>query len=553
MSKHFDLKNCMPACEAFGCGALTMGVIARDHVRVKSYLERYPSWVTEENVFGQGPFEVAVYENTLPQFPSLLESTYIPGIIRRESSSGTSQLYTALSLTGEHCRVKFSMSDECTHCCCSDSFRMVLEAGAVLSQYELGQPLKLSGSARSWRVFLSHLKPQRQKLKDVVNGSDIWTLQQRLRVLPQGAVLDLQAGTIFRTLKQHKVQVPIDPILSKCWDTKLDEYPTVHFLLPHKVQIAEMAFQLGFEDVDYNIQCGTRLPPLLIPNEPEYTKWLIERGAKLKRLIWPSADDQSPPPRGIFSAHYVMYNLPLPYDGGGPWCPDPTTVSILRWIMPLDARDSCDCACSIEGCTPLLYKFKDNHLDIGSSKTRTTILSIIPQGLSVSLMKTLYLDTMRFACFTALGLTHTCCNARAIITEGAPYFVKDQGDVEEIQEEEGDLIELLSELVHEFWDRISQMDGHNEQLRSCWEDYWTDRVARALQALEGSRMTEEEKQGAESVGVVWESGRMYRSECECKGENSQHPNETGARAAGPHDNGTLEYCEHELDLIAEEL
>ncbi|KAK8093330.1 hypothetical protein PG997_000015 [Apiospora hydei] len=271
--------------------------------------------------------------------------------------------------------------------------------------------------------------------------------------------------------------------------------PVVYECMPENAQLAEMGFQMGFRDTDYDIRFGD--PPLLHVRNPVYIDWLLQKGADLGRWIWPLGNDQ-PTTHGLCSAPYVMYHISAPNfrEKLGPEEAHSLT-SILSRAVPIRVADICSCECAVGGCTPFVYMLKRWFKNWVMSPREIADMPLfeMAEGLTTDAVKSLYLDAVRFACFYILGLTHTYCNPFYIVDSVIPYEERDHGEVEEIQQEECLLINLLGEMVDEFTDRTARCVSGDplQPLQDCWNDYWRDYVPEVLRTLKNGRMTEEER------------------------------------------------------------
>ncbi|KAK7919985.1 hypothetical protein PG985_008007 [Apiospora marii] len=377
---------------------------------------------------------------------------------------------------------------------------MLLGIGAVLSYTDLEFFKIETASARGRRTFFSHLKKQREQLRKIALRHQ-WATRKCLGLMQETSVLDLHASTIRKVLLDNGIEVPVDLVLTA------NDTIHVYDLISKNAQIAEMLFQMGFRDIDFDIPYGE--PPLTKSPEPDYIYWLIERGADLKRRIRPVVNDQYKT-SGIFSAHFVMFNLGHNMKKGH----TQTMVSTIARILPISLTDHCSCQCSTDGCTPFIYMLKGYYGD-ASEPCGIADMDFInmSNGLPIGIIKSLYLSVARFACFESLDLTHTCCDALRIVWYGWSYVVKVPDEGVEIQQEESALLSLLDEMVDELAGRIDQITGDPAQLQACWENYWEDYVYAVLNELDKDQMTEEERHGAETIGVVWESEAEDETVC----------------------------------------
>lgn len=498
---------------------------------------------------------MAVFNNELPLFLFLLEAAKAVNILHRPDKAGDSLLFSALELTGYNCRNSLDFR-ECTDCSCSDSLAILLGASWVFAfglddsrASDSFGPFRNAKdqfpSAMGWKVFFNHLKVQRAQLGKIADRNKWAVPEEALEPLQNAQVLDLHAMKIYKSLQNNHVGVPVDIFLT--YQSRLDEakYPTVYHFIPENAQVAEMALRMGFHDIDHDIKHGR--PPLACAyayctNGLHYIYWLIQRGANLQRRISPLREgDDRLKTHGIFSAHCVMYRLGQSCFGIQLTSEHANVFTLIATrILPLCLTDSCFCACSVEGCTPFVYMFKGWFdfwpLTEPEKFARLDFTSIF-QGLSTATIDSLYLTAARVACFRTLGLTHTCCNASAIVEHGWPHKDKDHDDVEEIRQEESTLLKVLEEMVEEFANRTANLTGDLARLHDCWEEYWIDYVPIVLQRMSYGRMTEEERRDAEMIGVVW------KTETEDDRASGRKREEDAAEAA-------IRHCFRELDLVA---
>ncbi|KAK8084397.1 hypothetical protein PG997_005668 [Apiospora hydei] len=542
---HKDLARSPSLAEACGCGPLSRAILAKDAHLVQLLLGRFPASIEEVDSFGLTPLHFAASLNLLPCLPSLLSAAKAADIIQREDGNGQTALYTALIMARKYCRTADSAS-ECTQCSCCDSLMMLLEAGALVcfSDLEMVSWAKPRLSLRAWRHFIGQLKDQREYLKTLALRST-WAVEDYLGILHSDQVIDLHASAVYKRLRSHGIEVPADSVAIDY--TKSYNF-TIFNYIPHRnLTLCDLAFQLGFQDVDFDVEYG--LPPLCLglDFQAPYINWLIERGADLKRQIWFSGNEAQA--SGLLSAHYLLCNIgshDLQVRGTCIWT-TPSYRSDLRSILNRAlslsvAPDHCWCACSTDGCTPFLYMLKawasrQNQIRRPEEFADLLFLGFLYE-LSAENWRLFYLAALRFLGFVILGLTHTCCDAQDIVYYRHFYQTKDRDEVEEIQQEESGLIKVLDDMVGEFEDMTADISGDSEHFQAFWEDYWTNRVPEIVQELEDSQMTEAERQDAEMIGVVWESGND---------ESSEDPEDT---TGNPYHYRDIDYWYYELDSIA---
>ncbi|KAL2787493.1 hypothetical protein BJX66DRAFT_283056 [Aspergillus keveii] len=150
---------------------------------------------------------------------------------------------------------------------------------------------------------------------------------------------------------------------------------------------------------------------------------------------------------------------------------------LLKHILTPSYQDSCSCACSAAGCTPLnvaLCCFL-NH-DPGQHED---ILPAILNAFITEMQGTTGCgdEVIRLLTFADLSLTHTCCH---MYKDGDGYVkveLFEEGEAAEIQDEERFLIEDFEALVDELQSEYKTMDT------SLWQfiqTRWCERVREYL-------------------------------------------------------------------------
>jgi hypothetical protein len=175
----------------------------------------------------------------------------------------------------------------------------------------------------------------------------------------------------------------------------------------------------------------------------------------------------------------------------------------------------------------------------GYAQVRDSDVDILVSHYSrcgVELTSLTYTAAIRYATFGALGLVHTCCNAYYVTHYGDNLVKRD--DVDIINEEQAPLLDTLEALVEEFEERAiefmkTDLSG-NCLFRQFWVVYWKVRMNEELEKLEGNKLTDAERLGAEAIGVRW--------------AHSQWEADTG----NPYSEEDPEYWFYELDKICPE-
>ena len=132
-------------------------------------------------------------------------------------------------------------------------------------------------------------------------------------------------------------------------------------------------------------------------------------------------------------------------------------------------------------------------------------------GLQMSLKN--HIDAIRWGTFEALGIQHTCCSPGT--ARRVPIY--DTDDIREIEEEQAALLDILEDLVEDFQDRVTRIFEQDDTyvigyINQFWTGYWRDRITEVLSKLDGNDLSDEEKRGAEGIGVKWNAQSMSPEE-----------------------------------------
>jgi len=179
---------------------------------------------------------------------------------------------------------------------------------------------------------------------------------------------------------------------------------------------------------------------------------------------------------------------------------------LLRLICNSDGPDNCRCACSTQCCIPFIFLLKGvlniwpncSHSAIylrGIRKDSTELYNVFPQEILEK--PGIFLTTLRYITFLALGIRHTCCHSSCSLRM-RNFEEFDEEDFEEFREEDSLLVELLEELMEEF---ETECEFPDADFIDFLEGYWKDRMEGVLMEMEESKMTDEQKRKLEDIGV----------------------------------------------------
>ncbi|KAK4163435.1 hypothetical protein QBC43DRAFT_319578 [Cladorrhinum sp. PSN259] len=548
------LNSSAKTAEAQGCGPLSLAILANDLVQTQYYLEDHPGMLSERTIFSQTPLHLACDK---PGVLRLLLDHADSELLNHVDSKGGSALQWAFAVSGADCKNQRSET-MCSRCACAEPTLLLLNAGSVLSldfYASLGQLLHLA-SHRCRKKFIQHLRKQREDLKALalvhLSASEIHDFG-----LDCEHVLDSAIPQVVSILKRRGVSIPatLIPENNRCPDLSL-VYPVYRLLT--KPSHADLFFQAGFCDMDrcLAVNVGARL-------ELVYMQWLDSHTTGF--LDEPFVSSALTASR-VFNSHVVFWLLgrlacfELRHESNAHEIKGSFSFSKRicwldkDWVKKVHVQDtafsgnladSCRCNCSIDGCVPFTYLLK--WIDSGWV-TREDIDSLAGTfryyltNLGVELEAVHHHAALRYMTYTALGIPHTCCNARKIIFGyEEPYHSTDE--IDEIQEEHADPLALMEELLEEFEKQVDAIFARDEKdktqdLVDFWKSTWVQRMKTILDQLEGDELTEEERLGAESIGVIFEA------EIPTAKPMASRPPEN------PYDRHTWDHWYWELDQIA---
>ena len=131
----------------------------------------------------------------------------------------------------------------------------------------------------------------------------------------------------------------------------------------------------------------------------------------------------------------------------------------------LATPDTCQCACSIRGCTPITLLLS---IDIEPWREKAETLKLWCQtiNLSPAASRACFAEFARMETFNRLGITHVCCR-----TEHPLFYCSDQTSQERAEETQGRESELIEQL--ESWMKIFECEslrfkGSDIKLLSRW-------------------------------------------------------------------------------------
>ncbi|KAK4224141.1 hypothetical protein QBC38DRAFT_25931 [Podospora fimiseda] len=531
------LKSSPKVAEAEGCGDLSLAILANDSVKVQKYLERHPEMLNERTLMGQSPLHLACDKPSILRL--LLKHTTDPELLNHVDSEGRSAFEWAFAVSGKFCVNQ--TRNMCSRCRCAEATLLFLRAGSIFGHNFL-RKLQLFlnfASQRCKKRFIQHLKKRREELKDLAILHLLPSEVHDLR-LQSGGVLDAAVPQVVSLLQRRGVIIP--PALSlpePCHGNSPAAYPIYQNL--QEVDDAELFFRAGFHDMDVFL---LEWPGFSISYLPDpvllYMQWLDNHrvGFLCEPLKLLNSIQLN-----TFNAHAICCgigrrlntwfgdNLEKPKDD---WVTKLNTTALSR-----NLADQCECKCSIEGCLPFLYLLKGMEEPFMAPDCLADMFICYLGHLGAGVDVNHHYAALRYNTYTVLGLPHICCDLeKGLNNLREPRYSPEE--VEEIYSEHAACLGLFEDLLEEFEEQINRIfaipaEDRLPILVHFWRCPWVRRIEEVLGQLEGDALTEQEKLGAERVGVIWDSERSMD-------EPEPSPN-------NPHDPDTWEYWFYELNQI----
>ncbi|KAH6618157.1 hypothetical protein B0J18DRAFT_272944 [Chaetomium sp. MPI-SDFR-AT-0129] len=505
----------------YGCGPLSLAVLAGDVARTESILQRHPAAINERNHFGHNPFHLAIAN---PACLHILTRVADRRALNEVDHNGVLPLEAAVWWSNQSCKLKpldpeerenspYYRGKKCHRCHCAHSLVILLNADCGIPTNDrwlmFFQELLNHCSARGRLRFVRAIKNRRQRLKQLALRNLPATDADRL-ALRRDTVLDVHAREVVRLLEDRGVYIPAALSIAHpvaAWEGKGDSCHI--YSLISSANDAQLFFQCGFLDTNiWAMMAPNRPPNWTVPNLP-YIRWLHSHGADPAFRIQSFEGG-----RALTSTHFIFWTIGKAIYGSRP----ESNFQSLEWAQQLqfpDIADNCQCRCAAEGCTSLIYLLKGLSFPyrVGRSGVRTSdffldnMASMTDELLRISSGRFEHRHLMaflRFATHGMLDLPHTCCDPLDQYCCLPRRCSAEEAD--EIYQEHMHEFRLLEELLvgfeEDFKTILSSPQGRDGIVRYI-RTTWVERVKEALTCLDDDKLSEEERKGAEDIGVVW--------------------------------------------------
>ncbi|KAH0427776.1 hypothetical protein CcaCcLH18_09482 [Colletotrichum camelliae] len=346
-------------------------------------------------------------------------------------------------------------------------------------------------------------------------------------------VLDEAAGAVQTALQERSIFIPLS---LRVYDADSESWQDWNFKSLHSYLsdrgTAAYVWELGFRDLGVDLATGFyELWDFILDDDTtqndwrrskiiSHVYWLLERGADLgKPLPCPipaHINQTSWTAAHLLSAYLARYNNSERGEIGnhlqGEIAQATTSISIL---------DDCRCACTSNGCSPLLIllngmvvwrrqwweKWRRQWLEKPSPTLDDYVydfqwfcefwaISVESRPWDNSSKPTqVFRLILRYMTFTALGLRHSCCRL-AQFEATRDWDIKDMDEImEEQQEEILRLEDVLKDLEQDYME-ISD-------LGTFVDVYWGPKVRLVMDELNARKLDEDDLKAAQEAGIEW--------------------------------------------------
>lgn len=368
-----------------------------------------------------------------------------------------------------------------------NSSRALLVAGHPLSPSDICTAENLNAGQKMMALLITELSNRRKRLFNIARANLSQAALAEIGLMnydtASASIPDITASKIKITL--HARGIKIDPSI----ESSVSPQSVYHHPF-RKIEILDLLFASGFKDIDSRDPSGKTPLMIMISSSGIYEcsnrrrQWLISHGAD-PTLSLPgrsggggtvlhflgtyfasflaleithtaiSIIDQFQPrprPRPPKSGHQRQLEV-----GEEEQVDEEDPLFDLRYVLKSSVRDTCICACSLDGCTPLLTALR-HFLSYSPRFYMKDGINRFGDSMNFLISRTERNEEVDFAIirlmtFDALDLTHTCCRKSDDYMDHRIVYM-DMEEVEEIRDEESGLLNgfenLLADLVLEF-------------------------------------------------------------------------------------------------------
>ncbi|KAF5558892.1 hypothetical protein FPHYL_7233 [Fusarium phyllophilum] len=503
--------------ESLEFGPLSQAILKQDRNGVQQLLQRYPSCINEINYCGQSPTHLAIETQNMDIIGIILQYANTEALNVMDNM-GRYSIALAITAIGKHTG---RVQERC------GGFEVLeillkLETAIFPSSLQLSfMPSRNHGGncTQGHKILIKGLAQRREELKALAYQKLSPSERQDLKI-HQSKILDKNAARVQQHLEAQGYEIPT---YLKVYEANA-ESPNFQISIYSYIcsgEVAEYARQLGFhyssiELADYISTLATRMGTadcrayIYTPFSCSYFCWMIGQGinvsSKIQSKRIPVLETE------LTIAHYFMASHGMMIRGERGFAVDcPLSLEAFKIVFSDVIIDGCRCWCSPMGCTPLAkllggihwfekstrFPLEGDFIDRLVGVTENLIVGLFSAHTSkIGQYQWIYTAIVRYYTSATLELPHVCC---CIIQN--PSGPLSEEEHWEFQEEYSFLLGFFENLIAEFEEKRRHdmgLDGFFDWMRIVW----VPRICEAEQELASRRLTSQQLQEAEAIGVA---------------------------------------------------
>lgn len=346
------------------------------------------------------------------------------------------------------------------------STKALLDAGHPLEPDDICAAETLNDGNKMAKVLIAELSKRRKRLAEIAQASMPQIDLAGIGLFdPPSSIPDIVAFKICIALKERDIH--IDPSLDVAGPSM-----SVYHHPFRKIDTIDLLFEHGFRDIDARDSSGkTPLMTMIsssgiFESSSKRRRWLISKGADPTQSL-PWGENSGGTVLHLLGTclakmlareitHTALSELRQFHSPDSDSEEDP--LFDLRYVLRAPDRDSCLCACSVGGCTPLLAALRHLMSRYTPRFYMKDGVNRFPGSLNFLVSRAeksvdVQVSVIRLITFDALDLTHTCCCKSDTFADGRLQYMG-KAEVEEIRDEESLLLkefeDLLGDITAEF-------------------------------------------------------------------------------------------------------
>ncbi|CAI7673753.1 unnamed protein product [Penicillium pancosmium] len=351
------------------------------------------------------------------------------------------------------------------------SSKALLEAGHPLKPDDICAAETLNDGNKMAKILIAELSKRRKRLAMIAQASmsqiDLAEIGLIENDFLPSSIPDIIASKICLALKERDVNIDLSLEVAEPSILK-----SVYHQPFRKTDTLDLLFEHGFKDIDARDSSGkTPLMTMIsssgiFESSHKRRRWLISKGADPTRSL-PWSNNSGGTVLHLLGtclasmlAREITHTAPSELRQFQVPASDSEKDPLfdLRYTLQAPCPDNCLCACSMEGCTPLLAALRHLLLRYTPRFYMKDGVNRLPGALNFLISRAersvdIQISIIRLVTFDALDLTHTCCRKSDTFVDDRLQYM-DKTEVDEIRDEESLLLKefeaLLDDLVAEF-------------------------------------------------------------------------------------------------------